>query len=110
MTACSNILKPEILQVPNQILDKKDPAIVDLFHAIYSLKAMGKGTVYDKEEGLKNLVQLLKKDDVPLKWVSCFHHKNDQFSAHCIKALLSIFIPYKRFLDFIVSLCMAKGD
>lgn len=69
LSNCLNSLKPEVLSAPAQTLDKKDATIPDLYYAVYSLKALGKGSVYDKEEGLKNLIQLLKKDDSPAKYV-----------------------------------------
>lgn len=64
---CLNSLKPDILSAATQVLDKKDATIPEIYHAVYALKALGKGTVYDKEDALKNLIQLLKKDDSPAK-------------------------------------------
>lgn len=69
ITGCVNKLKPELLRVPNQILEKKEVTIPELFYAVFSLKALGKGSTYEKEDALKNLVQLLKKDDAPTKYV-----------------------------------------
>ncbi|XP_063394747.1 dolichyl-diphosphooligosaccharide--protein glycosyltransferase subunit 2 [Cydia fagiglandana] len=68
LSNCLNSLKPEVLSAPAQTLDKKDATIPELYHAVYSLKALGKGSVYDKEDGLKNLIQLLKKDDSPANY------------------------------------------
>ncbi|KAH9631622.1 hypothetical protein HF086_006614 [Spodoptera exigua] len=67
ITSCQNFLRPEILSPATQTLDKKDASISDIYHAVFTLKAFGKGTVYDKEDALKNLIQLLKKDDSPAK-------------------------------------------
>lgn len=67
LTGCQNSLKPDLLTTPTQTLDKKDVTIPELFYAVFSLKALGKGQVFDKEDGLKNLIQLLKKDDSPAK-------------------------------------------
>lgn len=69
ISSCLNSLKPEVLAPATQVLDKKDATISDIYHAVYTLKAFGKGTIYDKEDALKNLIQLLKKDDSPAKWV-----------------------------------------
>lgn len=68
ITSCLNSLKPEVLSPATQVLDKKDATISDIYHAVYTLKAFGKGTVYDKEDALKNLIQLLKKDDSPANY------------------------------------------
>lgn len=68
ITSCSNILSPNILQTPNKILEMKEPTLQDLYYAVYSLKALGKGSIYDKEDALKNLKTLLKKDDSPLNY------------------------------------------
>lgn len=68
LTNCQNILTPDTLRTPTQVLDKKDATIRELYYAVYSLKAMGKGSVYDKEDALKNLIQLLKKDDTPVNY------------------------------------------
>ncbi|CAG9796897.1 unnamed protein product [Diatraea saccharalis] len=68
LSGCQNYLSPEILRPPAQVIDKKDVTIPELYYATYSLKALGKGTVYNKEDGLKNLVQLLKKDDSPINY------------------------------------------
>lgn len=67
LTSCQNSLKPEVLGAATQVLDKKDVTIQELYYAVYSLKALGKGSIYDKEDALKNLIQLLKKDDSPAK-------------------------------------------
>ena len=67
LSSCLNSLKPEVLSPATQVLDKKDASIADIYHAVYTLKAFGKGSVYDKEDALKNLIQLLKKDDSPAK-------------------------------------------
>jgi hypothetical protein len=72
LSGCLTSLSPDVLKGPTQILDKKDATIPELYHAVYALKAMGKGSVYDKEDGLKNLIQLLKKDDSPAKYVELF--------------------------------------
>ncbi|KAM3960906.1 oligosaccharide transferase delta subunit [Aphomia sociella] len=68
LSNCQNILTPEVLKTPTQVLDKKDATIRELYYAVYSLKAMGKGSIYDKEDALKNLIQLLKKDDAPVNY------------------------------------------
>ncbi|XP_061708328.1 dolichyl-diphosphooligosaccharide--protein glycosyltransferase subunit 2 [Cydia pomonella] len=68
LSNCLNSLKPEVLSAPAQTLDKKDATIPELYYSVYSLKALGKGSVYDKEDGLKNLIQLLKKDDSPANY------------------------------------------
>lgn len=68
LTNCQNSLKPEVLATPTQALDKKDVTIQELYLAVYTLKALGKGTIYDKEDALKNLIQLLKKDDTPANY------------------------------------------
>ncbi|CAH0694841.1 unnamed protein product [Spodoptera exigua] len=68
ITSCQNFLRPEILSPATQTLDKKDASISDIYHAVFTLKAFGKGTVYDKEDALKNLIQLLKKDDSPANY------------------------------------------
>ncbi|XP_026492688.1 dolichyl-diphosphooligosaccharide--protein glycosyltransferase subunit 2 [Vanessa tameamea] len=68
LSGCQNSLKPDVLSAPTQVLDKKDATIPDLYHAVYSLKALGKGSIYDKEDSLKNLIQLLKKDDSPANY------------------------------------------
>lgn len=67
LSGCQNSLSPEVLAGATQTLDKKDVTIPELYYAVYSLKALGKGSVYDREEGLKNLIQILKKDDSPAK-------------------------------------------
>lgn len=67
LTNCQNSLKPDVLGSATQVLDKKDVTIPELYYAVYSLKALGKGSVYDKEDALKNFIQLLKKDDSPAK-------------------------------------------
>lgn len=67
LSGCQNSLTPEIMRTPVQVLDKKDVTIPELYYAVYTLKALGKGSIYDKEDGLKNLIQLLKKDDSPAK-------------------------------------------
>lgn len=64
---CLTILNPELLGTPTRTLDKKDATLQEIYYAVYSLKAMGKGTIMDKEDSLKNLIQLLKKDDSPAK-------------------------------------------
>ncbi|VVD02490.1 unnamed protein product [Leptidea sinapis] len=63
LAGCQNFLTPDVLKAPSQTLDKKDATVAELYYAVYSLKAMGKGSIYDKEDALKNLIQLLKKDD-----------------------------------------------
>ncbi|XP_053609651.1 dolichyl-diphosphooligosaccharide--protein glycosyltransferase subunit 2 [Plodia interpunctella] len=68
LTGCQNVLTPDVLNTPTQTLDKKDATIQELYYAVYSLKALGKGSVYDKEDSLKNLIQLLKKDDTPANY------------------------------------------
>lgn len=67
ISGCQNSLKPDVLAAATQILDKKDVTIPEIYHAVYALKALGKGSIYDKEDALKNLIQLLKKDDSPAK-------------------------------------------
>ncbi|XP_075992072.1 oligosaccharide transferase delta subunit [Anticarsia gemmatalis] len=68
LSGCQNSLRPDVLATATQVLDKKDATIADLYHAVYTLKAVGKGSVYDKEDALKNLIQLLKKDDSPANY------------------------------------------
>ncbi|XP_035449327.2 dolichyl-diphosphooligosaccharide--protein glycosyltransferase subunit 2 [Spodoptera frugiperda] len=68
ITSCQNFMKPEILSPATQTLDRKDATIADIYHAVFTLKAFGKGSVYDKEDALKNLIQLLKKDDSPANY------------------------------------------
>ncbi|CAG4950452.1 unnamed protein product [Parnassius apollo] len=68
LSNCRNILKPDVLPTPTQTLDKKDATLQELYYAVFSLKAMGKGSIYDKEDALKNLIQLLKKDDSPANY------------------------------------------
>lgn len=68
-SGCVNNLSPEVISAATKVLDKKEPMIQELYYAVYSLKAVGKGTTMDKDEALKNLVQLLKKDDSPAKYV-----------------------------------------
>lgn len=67
LTSCQNSLKPDVLGAATRVLDKTDVTIPELYYAVYSLKALGKGSVYDREDALKNLIQLLKKDDSPAK-------------------------------------------
>lgn len=78
LSNCQNILKPDVLATPTQTLDKKDATVQELFYAVYSLKALGKGTIYDKEDALKNLIQLLKKDDSPAKYVISYFINTSQ--------------------------------
>ncbi|XP_041975285.1 dolichyl-diphosphooligosaccharide--protein glycosyltransferase subunit 2 isoform X2 [Aricia agestis] len=68
LSGCQNSLKPDVMGAANQVLDKADATIPELYHAVYSMKALGKGTIYDKEDALKNLIQLLKKDDSPANY------------------------------------------
>ncbi|XP_028160955.1 dolichyl-diphosphooligosaccharide--protein glycosyltransferase subunit 2 isoform X2 [Ostrinia furnacalis] len=68
LSGCQNSLSPDLLRPPSQVLDKKDATIQELYYAVYTLKALGKGSVYDKEDSLKNLIQLLKKDDSPANY------------------------------------------
>ncbi|XP_072947283.1 dolichyl-diphosphooligosaccharide--protein glycosyltransferase subunit 2 [Epargyreus clarus] len=68
LSGCQNYLKPDVMSASTQILDKKDPTIPELYHAVFSLKAVGKGSIFDKEDALKNLIQLLKKDDSPANY------------------------------------------
>ncbi|XP_059058428.1 dolichyl-diphosphooligosaccharide--protein glycosyltransferase subunit 2 [Achroia grisella] len=68
LSNCQNVLSPDVLKTPTQVLDKKDVTIRELYYAVYSLKALGKGSIYDKEDALKNLIQLLKKDDSPVNY------------------------------------------
>nr|XP_049691989.1 dolichyl-diphosphooligosaccharide--protein glycosyltransferase subunit 2 [Helicoverpa armigera]XP_049692612.1 dolichyl-diphosphooligosaccharide--protein glycosyltransferase subunit 2-like [Helicoverpa armigera] len=65
---CQNSLKPDVINPATQLLEKKDATIPDIYHAVYTLRAFGKGSVYDKEDALKNLIQLLKKDDSPANY------------------------------------------
>lgn len=67
LTNCQNALKPDVLGAATAVLDKKDATLAELYYAVYTLKALGKGSIYDKEDALKNLIQLLKKDDSPAK-------------------------------------------
>ncbi|KAI5631326.1 oligosaccharyltransferase subunit ribophorin II domain-containing protein [Phthorimaea operculella] len=68
LSGCVNYLKPEVLGAATRTLDRKDVSIAELYHAIYTLRALGKGQTMDKDEALKNLVQLLKKDDSPTNY------------------------------------------
>ncbi|XP_060808440.1 dolichyl-diphosphooligosaccharide--protein glycosyltransferase subunit 2 isoform X2 [Amyelois transitella] len=68
LSGCQNVLTPDVMNTPTQILDKKDATLQELYYAVYSLKALGKGSIYDKEDGLKNLIQVLKKDDSPANY------------------------------------------
>ncbi|CAB3240148.1 unnamed protein product [Arctia plantaginis] len=72
ITGCQNSLSPDVLSASGAVLDKPDATIQDLYHAVYSLKAIGRGSVYDKEDALKNLIQLLKKDDSPANYAYVF--------------------------------------
>uniref|UniRef100_S4PMW5 Dolichyl-diphosphooligosaccharide--protein glycosyltransferase subunit 2 n=1 Tax=Pararge aegeria TaxID=116150 RepID=S4PMW5_9NEOP len=72
LSGCQNYLSPEVLRTPVATLDKKDASLADVYHAIYSMKALGKGTVYDREDSLKNLIQILKKDDTPANYAYVF--------------------------------------
>lgn len=67
LSGCTNFLKPDVLSASTRVLDKKEAPLSELYYALYSQKALGKGVVWDKDEALKNLVQLLKKDDSPAK-------------------------------------------
>lgn len=67
LIGCQNSLKPDVLGAASLVIDKKDATIPELYHAVFTLKALGKGSIYDKEDALKNLIQLLKKDDSPAK-------------------------------------------
>lgn len=66
LSGCQNYLSPEVLSAPVKTLDK-DSTLSEMYHAVFSLKAIGKGQTFEKEEGLKNLIYLLKKDDSPAK-------------------------------------------
>ncbi|XP_045511409.1 dolichyl-diphosphooligosaccharide--protein glycosyltransferase subunit 2 [Colias croceus] len=68
LSGCQNFLTPNVLSGTSQILDKKDPTLAELYHAVYSMKVYKKATIYDKEDALKNLIQLLKKDDTPINY------------------------------------------
>ncbi|CAK1544392.1 unnamed protein product [Leptosia nina] len=68
LSGCQNFLSPDVLGAPVRVLDKKDASISDIYYAVYSLKAIGKGQTMEKEEALKNLIQLLKKDDSPANY------------------------------------------
>ncbi|CAH2049907.1 unnamed protein product, partial [Iphiclides podalirius] len=72
LSNCQNILTPDVLSTPTLTLDKKDVSLQELYYAVYSLKALGKGTIYDKEDALKNLIQLLKNDDSPVNYAYLF--------------------------------------
>uniref|UniRef100_A0A1E1WVG2 Dolichyl-diphosphooligosaccharide--protein glycosyltransferase subunit 2 n=1 Tax=Pectinophora gossypiella TaxID=13191 RepID=A0A1E1WVG2_PECGO len=65
IAGCVNFLNPQVLAGPSKFLDKKDATIAELYQSVYALKALGKGAIFNKDEGLKNLIQLLKKDDSP---------------------------------------------
>lgn len=67
LSECQNFLTPDILTPPIQALNKNEPTLQEMYYAIYSLKALGRGETYSKEDGLKNLIQILKKDDSPAK-------------------------------------------
>ncbi|KAJ0182793.1 hypothetical protein K1T71_002162 [Dendrolimus kikuchii] len=68
LTNCQNAVKPEVLGAATVVLDKKDATLAELYYAVYTLKALGKGSIYDKEDALKNLIQILKKDDSPANY------------------------------------------
>ncbi|XP_068627071.1 dolichyl-diphosphooligosaccharide--protein glycosyltransferase subunit 2 [Battus philenor] len=68
LSGCHSILTPDVLATPTQALDKKDATLQEVYYGVFSLKALGKGTVYDKDDALKNLIQLLKKDDSPANY------------------------------------------
>lgn len=70
ISGCQNFLSPEILVPPVAVLDKKDASLAEIYHAVYTMRALGKGATYDREDGLKNLIQILKKDDTPAKYVT----------------------------------------
>ncbi|XP_069361221.1 uncharacterized protein [Maniola hyperantus] len=94
LSGCQNYLKPDILGPPVATLDKKDATLADIYHAIYSMKALGKGTVYDREDSLKNLIQILKKDDTPANYgyvfAMCEHMGCGAWTAaHAESALLA---------------------
>ncbi|KAG7310862.1 hypothetical protein JYU34_003693 [Plutella xylostella] len=89
---CLNILKPTIMEVPVQVLDKADATIPELYHAVYAMKALGKGTIFDKEDALKNLIQLLKKDDSPANFgyvfILCEHMGCGKWTASHAEGVL----------------------
>ncbi|XP_045455863.1 dolichyl-diphosphooligosaccharide--protein glycosyltransferase subunit 2 [Melitaea cinxia] len=68
LSECQNSLMPNVLSAPTLVLDRQDSSLQEIYWAVYSLKAMGRGTVFDKEDALKNLIQLLKKDDTPANY------------------------------------------
>ncbi|XP_030029149.2 dolichyl-diphosphooligosaccharide--protein glycosyltransferase subunit 2 [Manduca sexta] len=68
LTSCQNSLTPDILIGPTQTLDKNDATLAEIYYAVYALKALGKGSIMDREDALKNLIQLLKKDDSPANY------------------------------------------
>lgn len=93
LSGCQNSLTPDILSGPVKILEKPDASIQELYHAVFSMKALGKGSV-DGENALKNLVQLLKKDDSPANYgyvfTMCEHMGCAAWTvAHAESALLA---------------------
>lgn len=67
LSDCHNFLKPSILGPPTKALNKDDATLQEMYYALYTLKAIGRGDIFQKEEGLKNLIKILKKDDSPAK-------------------------------------------
>ncbi|XP_023949697.2 dolichyl-diphosphooligosaccharide--protein glycosyltransferase subunit 2 [Bicyclus anynana] len=72
LAGCQNFLNPDILAPPVAVLDKDNASLADTYHAIYTMKAVGKGAVYERESALKNLIQVLKKDDTPANYAYLF--------------------------------------
>lgn len=69
LSGCQNSLLPNVLSAPTLTLNREDTSLQEIYWAVYALKAVGRGSVYDREDALKNLIQLLKKDDTPAKYV-----------------------------------------
>lgn len=68
LTNCQNMLSPDVLRSATRILDKSDATLAELYYSVYTLKALGTGSIYDKEDALKNLITLLKKEDTPINY------------------------------------------
>ncbi|GBP44598.1 Dolichyl-diphosphooligosaccharide--protein glycosyltransferase subunit 2 [Eumeta japonica] len=92
LSLCQNSLNPDVLQAATRVLDKKDVTLAELYYAVHTLKALGKGTIYDKEDGLKNLVELLKKDETPANYgyvfLMCEHMGCESWTAERAESLI----------------------
>ncbi|CAH2102966.1 unnamed protein product [Euphydryas editha] len=94
LSGCQNSLMPDVLSAPTLVLDREDTTLQEIYFAVYALKAVGRGSVFDKEDALKNLIQLLKKDDSPANYgyvfALCEHMGCAAWtSTHAESALLS---------------------